>query len=71
MADDRVACLRSPWIAPIIAARLMPRSPAISFKLFQNSSSMLILVLWPAMSIERFDTGDTASTLTNEPAILY
>ena len=40
----------------------MPRSPAISFKLFQNSSSRLTLVLWPAMTIERFETGDfTAS----------
>jgi len=34
------------------------RSPAISFKLFQNSSSMLTLVLWPAMTIERFETRD-------------
>src|SRR5262249_36271149 len=60
MADDRLACLRPPWIAPIIAARVMPRSPAISFKLSQNSSSTLILVLWPAMTTERFKTGDTA-----------
>jgi hypothetical protein len=60
MADDRLAS-RSPSIAPIIAARLMPRSPAISFKQFQNSSSMLTLVLWPATTIERFEPGDTAS----------
>ena len=61
MADDRLACLRSPSIAPIIAERLIPRSSAISFKQSQNSSSMLTLVLWPAMTIERFETGDTAS----------
>jgi len=29
-------------------------------QLFQNSSSMLTLVLWPAITIERFETGDTA-----------
>jgi hypothetical protein len=31
---------------------------ALSFKLFQKSSSRLTLVLWPAMTIERFETGD-------------
>src|SRR5215467_3502791 len=40
----------------------MPRSPAISFKLFQNSSSRLTLVLWPAMTIERFETEDFMSS---------
>src|SRR5262245_33973012 len=40
----------------------MPRSPAISFKLFQHSASRLTLVLWPAITIELFETGDfTAS----------
>jgi hypothetical protein len=39
----------------------MPRSPAISFKLSQNSSSMLTFVFWPAMLIERFETRGTAS----------
>jgi hypothetical protein len=29
------------WIAPIIAATIMPRSLAISLNLFQNSSSRL------------------------------
>src|SRR5947209_12322602 len=61
MADDRLACSRSPLIAPIIAASVLPRSTAISFKLSQNSSSTLTLVLWPAMTTERFKTGDTAS----------
>src|SRR5262249_45987056 len=42
----------------------MPPSLAISFKLFQNSSSRLTLVLWPAMTIERFEIRDfTASGL--------
>src|SRR5262245_62918424 len=29
-------------------------------QLFQNSSSMLTLVLWTAITIQRFKTGDTA-----------
>src|SRR5262245_33060381 len=36
----------------------MPRWRAISFKLSQNLSSRLTLVLWPAMTIERFETED-------------
>src|SRR5262249_16115027 len=36
----------------------MPRSPAISFMLFQNSSSRLTLVLCPAITIERLQTKD-------------
>jgi hypothetical protein len=36
----------------------MPRSAAISFKLFRNASSRLTLVLWPAMTIERFEIAD-------------
>src|SRR5262245_65084544 len=31
---------------------------AISFSPFQNASSRLTLVLWPAITIERFTTGD-------------
>src|SRR5262249_8263201 len=69
MADDRLACLRPPSIAPTNAVTVTPRSSAISLKLFQNSSSRLILVLWPSMLIERFKTRDTASPTTNEPAI--
>jgi hypothetical protein len=38
------------------------RSLAISLKLFQNSSSRLILVLCPAMMIERFKTRYRASS---------
>src|SRR3977135_4160068 len=36
----------------------MSRSPEISFMPFQNASSRLTLVLWPATTIERFTTGD-------------
>ena len=32
-------------------------------KLFQNSSSRLTLVLWPAMTIERFETEDFTASL--------
>src|SRR5512133_2364105 len=70
MADDRLTCLRPPSIAPTNAATVTPRSLAISLKLFQNSSSRLILVLWPAMTIERFKTRDAASSPTDEPAII-
>jgi hypothetical protein len=36
----------------------MPRSVAISLRLFQNSSSRLTLVLCPAITIERLETED-------------
>src|SRR5262249_11350958 len=55
-------CWRLPSITATDSARVMPPSSAISFKLFQNSSSRLTLVLWPAMTIERFEIRDfTAS----------
>jgi hypothetical protein len=41
----------------------MPRLLAISFKPFQNASSMLTLVLCPAMTIERFETEDFTASL--------
>jgi len=43
-----------PSIAAINAAGVVPCSLVICFKLFQNSSSRLTLVLWPSMTIERF-----------------
>src|SRR5262245_60118767 len=43
----------------------MPRLSAISFKLFQNSSSRLTLVLWPAMTIERLRTETSRLLLPN------
>src|SRR5262245_42665083 len=56
MADDTLAWFRLASISATNAARVMSRSLAISFKLSQNSSSMLTLVLCPAMTIERFET---------------
>ena len=38
--------------------KVVSRPPAISFNPFQNSSSRLTLVLWPATTIERLTTGD-------------
>src|SRR5262249_33191811 len=40
----------------------MPRSPAISFKPFQNSFSRLTLVLWRAITIERLRTEDLTTS---------
>src|SRR5262249_54633864 len=37
---------------------VMLRSSAISLRPFQNASSRLTLVLWPAITIERLTTGD-------------
>src|SRR5262245_7414390 len=69
MADDRLACSRLPSIAAINAPRVVPRSPAISFKLSQNWSSRLTLVLWPAMTIERFVTEDFTASLSRRDEI--
>src|SRR3954453_12243421 len=38
--------------------RVTSRSSAISFRPFQNASSRLTLVLWPAITMERLITGD-------------
>jgi hypothetical protein len=37
---------------------VMCRAIAMSFRPFQNASSRLTLVLWPAITIERLTTGD-------------
>src|ERR1700710_2992567 len=37
---------------------VISRSSAISLRPFQNASSRLTLVLWPAMTMERLITGD-------------
>ena len=51
MADDRLAafCLLAS-ITAIRCDRISSRPAAISFNAFQNSSSRLTLVLWPAMT---------------------
>src|SRR5262245_20963357 len=48
MADDRLPCRRSESIAVTRSDKVMFRPLAISFRLFQNASSRLTLVLWPA-----------------------
>src|SRR5437764_10322315 len=58
MADDRLPCCRSESIAATKSDKVMSRPLAISLSPFQNASSRLTLVLWPAMTIDRLTTGD-------------
>src|SRR5712691_3947685 len=58
MADDKLPWRRSESIVETRSDKVMSRPPAISFRPFQNASSRLTLVLWPAMTIERLTTGD-------------
>src|SRR6266480_7430598 len=58
MADDRLSCCRSELIVAINSDKLFCRWSAISFRLSQNASSRLTLVLWPAITTERLTTGD-------------
>src|SRR5215831_6574521 len=62
MADDRLPCCRWESIAATKSDNVMWRSPPISFRLFQNASSRLTLVLWPRTTIERLATGDFIKT---------
>src|SRR6202048_5200440 len=67
MADDRLPCLRSESIAATRSDMVMPRPLAISLSPFQNASSRLTLVLWPAMTMERLTTGDFILRLPCRP----
>src|SRR5262245_40609095 len=67
MADDRLSCCRLASISPTNCITVILRSAAISFTLFQNSSSTLTLVLRPAMTTERLKTKGGAQTL-RQPA---
>src|SRR3569832_313153 len=58
MADDRLPCWRSVSIDETRSDRVISRSSAMSLRPFQNASSRLTLVLWPAITIERLITGD-------------
>src|SRR5712691_1013257 len=58
MADDRLLCCRSLSIAMTRRDKVWSRSAAISRSPFQNASSRLTLVLWPAMTIERLTIED-------------
>src|SRR5438067_9826915 len=63
MADDRMPCRRSESIVATKSDKVMSRPLAISFSPFQNASSRLTLVLWPAITIERLITGDFIASL--------
>src|SRR5579862_5377720 len=58
IAEERLPCWRLLSISPTSSESVMLRSPEISFMPFQNASSRLTLVLWPATTIDRFTTGD-------------
>src|SRR5215470_11801945 len=58
MAEDRLPAWCAPSIDAISAATLTFRDCAISLSAFQNASSRLTLVQWPAIRIERLITGD-------------
>src|SRR5262245_57379926 len=53
MADDRLPCSRSASIAPTNSDKVISRWSATCLRAFQNASSRLTLVLWPAMTTER------------------
>src|SRR2546427_4714496 len=63
MADDKLPCCRSESIAATSSDKVMLRALAISLSPFQNASSRLTLVLWPAMTMERLTTGDFIARL--------
>src|ERR1700730_15155315 len=58
MADDRFPSCRPESIAASKSDRLTSRDVAISFSDFQDGSSRLTLVLWPATTTDRFTTRD-------------
>src|SRR5437016_8832505 len=67
MADDKLPCCRSESIAATSSDKVMLRALAISLSPFQNASSRLTLVLWPAMTMERLTTGDFILRLPCRP----
>jgi len=48
----------------------MCRAIAMSFSPFQNASSRLTLVLWPAITIERLTTGDFIPISRFDPVLI-
>src|SRR5262245_64969655 len=63
MAEDRLPWRRSVSIVATRSDSVSSRSPAICFRPCQKASSRLTLVLCPAMTIDRFTTGDFMSDL--------
>jgi hypothetical protein len=58
MADDRLACCLPVSMAATVSDTDISRLAAICLRAFQNASSMLILVLCPAITTDRFATND-------------
>ena len=58
MAEERLLQRRSESMSPTMTDRFRSQSFAISLRPLQNASSRLMLVLWPAMTIDRFMTND-------------
>src|SRR5262245_31850068 len=58
MADDRLLCCRPASMVATRFDKVVSRPSATSRKPFQNSSSRLTLVLWPATTTERLTTED-------------
>src|SRR5260370_40099186 len=58
MAEDKLPCSRCESMVPTRSDKDRSRSLAISFSTFQNASSRLTLVLWPATTTERLTTED-------------
>src|SRR5712691_1537294 len=58
MADDRLPSCRSLSIAAMRSDKVVLRPAAISLSAFQNLSSRVTLVLWPAILIDRLTTED-------------
>ena len=63
MADDKLLCCRSLSIVATRSDKVVSRLLAISLRPFQNASSRLTLVLWPAIMIERLTTEDFTAEL--------
>src|SRR6266540_4337403 len=63
MADDRLPRCRSLSIAATSSDNVRCRPSAISLNAFQNASSRLALVLWPATTMERLTTEDLIARL--------
>jgi hypothetical protein len=58
MAEDKLPCFRSLSIRDTTSCTVNRSARAMSFRLVQNASSRLTLVLCPSITTERFITGD-------------
>jgi hypothetical protein len=67
IVEERLLCCRSTSMDETSVPTGVPRAVAISRSASQNSSSMLILVLCPAMTIDLFKTRDLRIPLMKHP----